>query len=265
MRHEATWLAKLYNAGTQSTGEAGLPVLPFSIAAKANIPMHPDQPLSDQEFKELDTFLLSDRCSDECMTMDSLHGFLTALAVGPEQVPFAEWLPRVWGPAPEDAPEFKSEKEAGRITGLIARFMNEVAITLEVAPKEFEPLFCEHEWQGRTVIDAEAWAWGFWEGMQMRADAWGPAWDSEIGPLLRPIYLLGAEEIEEEETVLVDDPGKCHRLALEIESALPHIHRYWLPRRKPAVATVRNAAPKPGRNDPCSCGSGKKFKNCCGA
>ena len=25
-----------------------------------------------------------------------------------------------------------------------------------------------------------------------------------------------------------------------------------------------NAAPKIGRNDPCSCGSGKKFKKCCG-
>jgi len=24
------------------------------------------------------------------------------------------------------------------------------------------------------------------------------------------------------------------------------------------------AAPKPGRNDPCSCGSGKKYKKCCG-
>jgi len=25
------------------------------------------------------------------------------------------------------------------------------------------------------------------------------------------------------------------------------------------------AADKPGRNDPCSCGSGKKYKKCCGA
>lgn len=24
-------------------------------------------------------------------------------------------------------------------------------------------------------------------------------------------------------------------------------------------------APKTGRNDPCTCGSGKKFKKCCGA
>ena len=28
--------------------------------------------------------------------------------------------------------------------------------------------------------------------------------------------------------------------------------------------TVRNDGPKVGRNDPCPCGSGKKYKNCCG-
>ena len=28
--------------------------------------------------------------------------------------------------------------------------------------------------------------------------------------------------------------------------------------------TVRNEGPKVGRNDPCPCGSGKKYKNCCG-
>jgi SEC-C motif-containing protein len=28
---------------------------------------------------------------------------------------------------------------------------------------------------------------------------------------------------------------------------------------------VRREAPKVGRNDPCSCGSGKKYKKCCGA
>ena len=28
--------------------------------------------------------------------------------------------------------------------------------------------------------------------------------------------------------------------------------------------TVRREEPKVGRNDPCPCGSGKKYKNCCG-
>jgi len=31
-----------------------------------------------------------------------------------------------------------------------------------------------------------------------------------------------------------------------------------------AVETVRRGTPKVGRNDPCPCGSGKKFKKCCG-
>ncbi|MEJ1406980.1 MAG: SEC-C metal-binding domain-containing protein, partial [Candidatus Sedimenticola sp. (ex Thyasira tokunagai)] len=29
------------------------------------------------------------------------------------------------------------------------------------------------------------------------------------------------------------------------------------------VKTIVNEAPKVGRNDPCPCGSGKKFKKCC--
>jgi len=31
----------------------------------------------------------------------------------------------------------------------------------------------------------------------------------------------------------------------------------------PAPAQIVNTTPKIGRNDPCSCGSGKKFKKCC--
>ena len=31
-----------------------------------------------------------------------------------------------------------------------------------------------------------------------------------------------------------------------------------------AKEPVKNTEPKVGRNDPCPCGSGKKYKNCCG-
>ena len=34
---------------------------------------------------------------------------------------------------------------------------------------------------------------------------------------------------------------------------------------QPAGQTVRRETPKIGRNDPCPCGSGKKYKKCCGA
>jgi preprotein translocase subunit SecA len=33
----------------------------------------------------------------------------------------------------------------------------------------------------------------------------------------------------------------------------------------PRAAQVKRSVPKVGRNDPCPCGSGKKYKHCCGA
>jgi len=227
--------------------------------------MHLDDPLSDKEFHELDQFLLSDRCADDGMTMDSLHGYLTALAIGPEEVPMAEWLPLVWGTAGVDGPQFKSPKERDRIIALIARFMNEVVMTFEVAPKEFEPLFCEHEVDGRLLLDGDGWAWGFWEGISLRAEAWEPVWSSDIAAMMEPVYLLGADEIEEEQQVLVDEPAKRHKLAIEMEAAIPHIRKFWQPYRKSAVEQMRREGPRLGRNAPCPCGSGKKFKKCCGA
>ena len=40
---------------------------------------------------------------------------------------------------------------------------------------------------------------------------------------------------------------------------------YFDEARAPKAAPVTREAPKVGRNDPCTCGSGKKFKKCCGA
>jgi uncharacterized protein len=226
--------------------------------------MQLDQPLTDKEFDELDTFLLSDRSPEDAMTMDTLHGYLTAIAIGPETIMPAEWLPRVWGEEGV-APKWKNSKEEERVVNLIMRFMNEVLVTFEVAPKEFEPLYCEHEVNGEALIDAEAWCWGFWEGMELRPGSWEEIWDSEVAALMHPIYLLGADEIGEDELPEVEDPAKAHKLALEIEANLPAIFKFWSTRRKPAVETVKRDEAKVGRNDDCPCGSGKKYKKCCGA
>ena len=40
---------------------------------------------------------------------------------------------------------------------------------------------------------------------------------------------------------------------------------YYVDGEVPKPQTQRHVAPKVGRNDPCPCGSGKKFKKCCGA
>ncbi|TFW21348.1 UPF0149 family protein [Massilia arenosa] len=227
--------------------------------------MHLDQPLSDKEFDSLDQFLLSGRCPEDAMTMDMLHGYLTAIAIGPETVLPAEWLPRVWGEDPQQGPKFTTPKEEERIVNLIMRFMNEILITFEVAPKDYEPLFVEREHEGEMLIDAESWCWGFQEGLELRADAWSVLYDSDQADLMRPIDLLGADEIEEADLPLVEDPVSAHKLALEVEANVPLIHRFWLPRRKAPVETVKRDEPKVGRNDDCPCGSGRKYKKCHGA
>ncbi|HPF55407.1 MAG TPA: SEC-C metal-binding domain-containing protein, partial [Clostridiales bacterium] len=43
------------------------------------------------------------------------------------------------------------------------------------------------------------------------------------------------------------------------------LHGEKMPKEKKAVTTVVNKGKKIGRNDPCPCGSGKKYKKCCGA
>ncbi|XBO30381.1 SEC-C metal-binding domain-containing protein [Paraburkholderia fungorum] len=60
------------------------------------------------------------------------------------------------------------------------------------------------------------------------------------------------------------------RLTKQIPASIAAIYRFWLPYRQAVheqklTATIQRTEPKVGRNDPCPCGSGKKFKKCCGA
>jgi uncharacterized protein YecA (UPF0149 family) len=38
-----------------------------------------------------------------------------------------------------------------------------------------------------------------------------------------------------------------------------------IPQAQKVAAPIRNIGPKVGRNDPCPCGSGRKYKKCCGS
>jgi uncharacterized protein len=54
-----------------------------------------------------------------------------------------------------------------------------------------------------------------------------------------------------------------------IPAAVASLSEHFRPMREQAdrerLAPIRRDAPKVGRNDPCPCGSGKKYKKCCGA
>ena len=51
------------------------------------------EPLSDEEFDELDHFLLHKVDCDEYMTLDILNGDLHAIAIGPKSLMPRQWMP----------------------------------------------------------------------------------------------------------------------------------------------------------------------------
>src|SRR4051812_49169790 len=114
---------------------------------------------------------------------------------------------------------------------------------------------------------AADWAEGFADAVRLRPEAWRPLLEDRwANILLTPI------------TVLCDAPEDGSPLDPEVRAALRDeaadgipvcvagIHAFWKGRRgRPAAPARRVRSPKVGRNDPCPCGSGRKYKRCCGA
>jgi hypothetical protein len=77
--------------------------------------------------------------------------------------------------------------------------------------------------------------------------------------LLREIGLESEEGLLEAFLTLLTRTPLLAPLGLEAVAKRTGLHLRHLPPARPS------SAPSPGRNAPCACGSGKKFKQCCGA
>jgi uncharacterized protein len=230
-------------------------------------------PLSDDELEELDRFLLSETTSDETMLLDMLDGYLTAIVIGPTTILPSRWLPGMWGPSEEDEPHFETPEQAQRILELVMRHMNGIVWTLQHDPDAFDPLLNSmiyYEGDPREYLDGEMWANGFMDGIELCRQDWQPLFDDPSAKeALRPIHLLGADEVTKAEEKLTRWPAQREELTKQIAESVAAIYRFWLPRRKEQHAsllasTVRREEPKVGRNDPCPC-SGKNQMKCCWA
>jgi len=242
------------------------------IPPKPN-PLQAMAPLSEEEIDELGGFLMSGATSDDAMMMDCLDGFLTAIVSGPVMLSPSVWLPRVWGDTAKDTPKFKNRKQADRITSLIMRHLNGIIWSLYQDADTFKPVFDSRfiEDDPHEYIDAEMWAYGYICGIELQGLSWKPFFDEPANlVVLRPIHLLGADEVTEEEQALTVTLAQREALSKQIPASAVWIYRFWQPyRRAVAERTIATSYqrenPKIGRNDPCPCGSGKKYKKCCGA
>ena len=224
-------------------------------------------PVDRVDLDALDGFLMSDRLPPESMMLSELDGFLTGIAVGPELVLPSEWLPLIFG---GDAPEFADQDEAKTILGAIMGRYNE--ILRQIADDDLDLVFWVDRDGGLIAAD---WAEGFLQAIMLRADAWERLFKSRRdGQFLYPILALCGDE--NGESLLGIAPDKEDHILAQAADFIPAcvtaIAAYWRgkgPKQismplTPGAPQPHNASTKVGRNHPCPCGSGKKFKKCCG-
>jgi len=235
---------------------------------RASTPQNMLEPLSEEEQDELEGLLL-EVDADQGMTLDMLDGFLHAIAIGPETVMPSRWLPKVW--ALDDGammPPMDSAEQVNHLMGLIMRHYNGIIGGLEQSPPVLAPVWPIYGYGPDDAEDAEGWAHGFVEGVKLSQAAWQPLLNDPQGQQwYYPIALLGEEDAPPEWDELIRTPAQRAALTAQIESGVLQMHAYWLPLRQ-AVAerqTAQRMSAKVGRNEPCPCGSGKKFKKCCGS
>ncbi len=224
-----------------------------------------DLPLTDQEFEELEAFLQSDATPEECMDIAMLDGFFAALAIGPNTLLPSQWLQEVWGETEDDTMAFDSAEQMQRVLDLVMRYYNERVGDLQEGIDEYEPLIYESRHEGRVVPVIDEWCVGFVRGIELDGEGWAPLLESEEDAALAfPIFLYGTEAGWEKLKENQELQDRHEEIANLIGPTVIGIRDYWLPQRK-AASTFRRAEAKTGRNDPCPCGSGKKYKKCCGS
>jgi uncharacterized protein len=229
-----------------------------------------DQPLSEAELDELTDFLDSDLVPDDSMDICMLHGYLTAIVIGPVTLLPSAWFPRIWGQDGE--PAFDSLEHAQHIFDLIIRYYNQIVLTFMEAPEHFLPSLYEYEEDGEWTIGAEDWCIGFSLGVHLRSEAWEPLLeDKKFAGLLAPIVAFSLDEAWNEVTKGCNPAEVRETLIDFLPEAVQAIYLYWQPFRQktPPDLTADSfhlgGSSKAGRNAPCPCGSGRKFKKCCGA
>jgi uncharacterized protein len=235
-----------------------------------------EKKLSEEELDELSA-ILDNFPSLDAFNLEELDGFFAAILCGPTtQSPF-EHLSLICGEESIEALPFDTQDELQRFLSLLIRHWNGIADILRTG-EIFVPLLEERdddpEFEGMKVPRGNDWAEGFMSGMDTCRDEWQElisSEDEEHEAYLIPIYVLNYEHDPDPE---LRSPALTEELRWKLLLSLPivieKIYEFFKPAREafvaqmPAERPIRRAQPKVGRNDPCPCGSGRKYKRCCG-
>jgi uncharacterized protein len=225
--------------------------------------------LNDDRLSALDALLLA-VTDEDGMLLSEFDGFCAGVIVCPEMIPPSEWLPQVLGSG--GAPEFDSEQALQNALDLIMGHYNDVARSLTPPEFEYGPVL-DHDTRTDETI-WEMWVSGFERAMSLRKNAWEEiveSDDEEAGASVN--MMLTLHDIAEGDSDLPDNTiAELRDQAPDLITDMVIALNRWTkgyPQSAPEDAAFVPSVPfrgkKAGRNEPCPCGSGRKYKRCCGA
>ena len=244
----------------------------------------PVRDLTDAEFADLDELLAATPQPLEPLDAVMLDGYLCGVIVQPVLLEPATWLAHVYDYEGRPLPDDVDAAWQQRTTTLISR--RHAALNRALAEDGwFDPLVLEADDEATRVEPSAAeddpaaalppasralmpWVAGFQHAAACFPDLEEMEDEAVMAALARLYRHLPAETEEERELVaLLDREQPLSNLDDAIEDLIGTVaDLYDLTRElRYKVDTVRRDTPKVGRNDPCPCGSGKKFKQCHGA
>jgi len=218
-----------------------------------------------------------------------LDGALTAVAAGPYQPePAAEWVPALLGEEFERA--FADPADVAQALATVQqrlqslrRMLDGEALLDHPDALRLEPMLYswddaadkmpdEPDDDARALMQGGAlWAEGFLAAVSVFPEIWVEPADAEARELLAELLgdieaLLKPTPDDAPVPPVAEGEEPIGPREAAIDRALfaaQDLRVYWLD-HAPKPPT-RRVEPQPGRNDPCPCGSGKKFKKCHGA
>jgi uncharacterized protein len=254
--------------------------------------MSTPQDLTDAEFAELDELLAATPEPLQPLDASMLDGYLCGVIVQPRLIEIDEWLPNIFDYDGGLLPESVDAAWLDKLTQLVERrhaalnrglvedgWFDPVILDIAEEEPEPEPLpedASEDERAARASYEALGpvsralmpWVAGFQHAALCFPELAEMPNDDIAAALARLYRHLPAETDEEKEVVatlnrehpLKDLDDAIEELVVTVADLadLTEDERY-------RVETIRRDTPKVGRNDPCPCGSGRKYKVCHGS
>jgi uncharacterized protein len=238
-----------------------------------NRPMsHPDLlplPLSDDALDALEEILVSDVVPEDCMTLEMLDGFFAGLLLSPWPIARERWLPAVW--SAYDEADFGSGVAVQRAIQLVLAYYNEVATMLgrDREDGRWEPFCFAADVGGEKLGIGDEWIDGFTQGLELWPENWWEGLDVAAVAAAQDALRQIVAQWDGDDADAADDETRLGWLEAAGE-AVNAVFLRWraldLPAPQPIMLdTPPSSVHEPGRNEPCPCGSGKKYKKCCGA